>query len=149
MATGTSVESFTLLANQTQFYIVFPKLKMRKERDKYLLICNRCDVFTAKPEKAAFPSTGFKIASWLWRNGYVTSSSAGLRKYCDGTTYGFLQLSFEIHRKTEHVARQLEYWWETLKVRTAVPGNNPFVMQAHFFLLVSFATDRAQRNKNE
>lgn len=77
---------------------------------------------SAWPEIVAFPSTGFQVAAWLWRNGYSsrdnsTSPTGDLRRFCNGTEYSFVQLSYNIQGSTSGIEKLFQYWRHTVQVK--------------------------------
>ena len=78
--------------------------------------------FTEQPEIVAFPSVGFKVAAWLWSNGYSSADNSSLPtgnlgKFCNGTEYSFAELSINIHQSNSGIEKLFQYWRHILKVK--------------------------------
>ncbi|KAL9984678.1 hypothetical protein ACROYT_G007002 [Oculina patagonica] len=74
-----------------------------------------------QPEIVAFPSVGFHVAAWLWTNGYSSadnssSPTGNLGNFCNGTEYGFAQLSINVQQSTAGIEKLFQYWRHTLTV---------------------------------
>ncbi|KAL9984676.1 hypothetical protein ACROYT_G007000 [Oculina patagonica] len=74
-----------------------------------------------QPERVALPSVGFKVAAWLWTNGYSSadnssSPTGNLGNFCNGTEYGFAQLSVNIQQGAAGIEKLFQYWRHTLEV---------------------------------
>ena len=70
----------------------------------------------------ALPSVGFKVAAWLWLNGYSSADNSSLptgylRKLYNGTEYSFAELSMKIQQSNNGIESLFRYWKHALKVR--------------------------------
>ena len=70
----------------------------------------------------ALPSVGFPVAAWLWSNGYSSadnssSPTGNLRNFCNGTEYGFAQLTISVQQNAAGIEKLFQYWRHTLKVK--------------------------------
>ena len=70
----------------------------------------------------ALPSVGFRVAAWLWLNGYSSADNSSLptgdlRKLCSGTEYSFANLSMKIQESNNGIESLFRYWRHALKVR--------------------------------
>ena len=70
----------------------------------------------------ALPSIGFQVAAWLWRNGYSSADNSSLPtgelgKYCNGTEYSFVELSYSIQESTAGIEKLFKYWRHTAQVK--------------------------------
>ncbi|KAJ7337912.1 dendrite reproteinration [Desmophyllum pertusum] len=79
------------------------------------------DKITRQPELVALPSVGFKVAAWLWLNGYSSADNSSvptgnLGKFCNGTEYSFVELSINVQQDTAGIETLFQYWRHSLKV---------------------------------
>ena len=70
----------------------------------------------------ALPSVGFRVAAWLWLNGYSSADNSSLptgdlRKLYNGTEYSFAELSMKIQESNNGIESLFRYWRHALKVR--------------------------------
>ena len=70
----------------------------------------------------ALPSVGFRVAIWLWLNGYSSADNSSLPtgdlgKLWSGTEYSFAKLSMKIQQSNNGIESLFRYWRHALKVR--------------------------------
>ena len=85
---------------------------------------------TGQPEMVALPSVGFPVAAWLWSNGYSSadnssSPTGNLRNFCNGTEYGFAQLTISVQQNAAGIEKLFQYWRHTLKVKLTMLLDSP------------------------
>lgn len=76
------------------------------------------------PELAGMPSIAFKIAAWLWSNGYQSADGSSpntgpLKHYVTNTTYDFALMSYAIFKwegESTMAKQRFPFWMKVIKV---------------------------------
>ena len=81
-----------------------------------------CNALAGQPERVAFPSTGFQVAAWLWKNGYSSADNSSLPtgnlgRFFNGTEYSFVELSYIIQKSTSGIEKLFHHWRHAAKVK--------------------------------